>query len=188
MKRVSIGTRHEMPVQPAFIIGTFNEDGSPDFAPITWVSKTYECDRCLIIISMYGTKQTKLNTMRTGLLTVNLVSRDMLPLMDYFGQTSGKDGVKNELEYTWSRAECIDAPTLDDARWVCECEVVSTVPTGESHTFFCRIHNVQLAADAREDDSGIDLTSVDAVVYSGRYQSIGECLGRIGDYYPTRET
>lgn len=31
MKRKSIGTNHEMPIQPAFIIGTYNEDGTPDF-------------------------------------------------------------------------------------------------------------------------------------------------------------
>ena len=44
MKRKSIGARHEMIIQPAFIIGTYNEDKSPDFAPITWVSKTCEQD------------------------------------------------------------------------------------------------------------------------------------------------
>ena len=35
MKRKSIGTSHEMIVQPTYIIGTYNEDGTPDFAPIT---------------------------------------------------------------------------------------------------------------------------------------------------------
>lgn len=34
MKRKSIGTNHEMPIQPAFIIGTYNEDGTPDFGSI----------------------------------------------------------------------------------------------------------------------------------------------------------
>ena len=75
MKRKSIGARHEMIVQPTFIIGTFNQDGTPDFAPITWVSKTCEeDDTCLIVISMYGTKQTKQNVLRTGQLTVNLAT------------------------------------------------------------------------------------------------------------------
>lgn len=94
MKRKSIGARHEMIVQPTFIIGTFNQDGTPDFAPITWVSKTCEeGDTCLIVISMYGTKRTKQNVLRTGQLTVNLATTGMLPLVDYFGQTSGKEGL-----------------------------------------------------------------------------------------------
>ena len=40
VKRKSIGTHFSMCVQPAFIIGTNNEDGTHNFAPITWVSVT----------------------------------------------------------------------------------------------------------------------------------------------------
>lgn len=184
MKRRSIGTRHEMPIQPAFIIGTYNEDHTPNFAPITWVSESCEQgDDYLIVISMWGTKKTKQNVQRTGQFSINLVSRDLLMLMDYFGQTSGKDGVKDALSYTWSNALCIDAPTLDETRWVCECEVVQTVTTGESDTFFCKVKNVQIDERIDVDGFGIDLTKLDPVIYSGHYQSIGDYLGTIGDYY-----
>lgn len=188
MKRRSIGKRHEMPVQPAFIIGTYNEDGTPDFAPITWVSKTYEKDDdCLIIISMYGTKKTKQNVLRTGQLSINLVSTDMLELMDYFGQTSGKLGVKNAIPYTYDKATYVYAPTLDLSRWVCECEVAEVVNTGESDTFFCRVKNVQVDEQIDVDINGIDLTVFDPVIYSGNYQSIGKYLGSIGDFYSKKE-
>ena len=61
-----------MCVQPAFIIGTSNEDGSYNFAPITWVSITSENgDDYLLVISMFGTKRTKQNVIRTGKLSVN---------------------------------------------------------------------------------------------------------------------
>lgn len=40
VKRKSIGTHFSMCVQPAFIIGTNNEDGTHNFAPITWISVT----------------------------------------------------------------------------------------------------------------------------------------------------
>ena len=184
MKRKSIGVRHEMIVQPAFIIGTYNEDGTPDFAPITWVSKTCEKDDdYLIVISMYGTKKTKQNVHRTKQFSINLVSTDMLMLMDYFGQTSGNDGIKDAIPYTYGKGFCADAPTLDLSRWVCECEVVQTVTTGESDTFFCRVKNVQVDERIDVDTRGIDLTAFDPVIYSGNYHSIGEFLGEIGDYY-----
>jgi hypothetical protein len=35
MKRISIGPRHEMIVQPTLMIGTYRADKSPDFAPVT---------------------------------------------------------------------------------------------------------------------------------------------------------
>ena len=190
MKRKSIGTRHEMIVQPTFIIGTFQEDGSPDFAPITWVSKTCERDsdhQNLIIISMYGTKQTKQNVQRTGQLCINLATREMLHLVDYFGQTSGKDGKKDAIPYTWEKAVCVEAPTLTQSPWVCECEVAQSVTTGESDTFFCRVRNVQVDERIDADIWGLDLTELDPVIYSGKYHSIGECLGEIGDYYKVQE-
>lgn len=184
MKRKSIGARHEMIVQPTFIIGTYNEDGTPDFAPITWVSKTCEeGDTCLIVISMYGTKKTKLNVLRTGQLAINLATTKMLPLVDYFGQSSGKEGLKDTLPYAWGKAVCIEAPTLDESPWVCECQVSSRVTTGESDTFFCRIKNVQVAEGIDVDGWGVNLMDFDPVIYSGDYHSVGSHLGALGDFY-----
>lgn len=97
IKRKSIGTHFSMCVQPAFIIGTNNEDGTHNFAPITWVSITNEKENdYLLIISMSGTKRTKQNVIRTGVLSVNLVSTDMIELMDYFGTHHAKDGKRME--------------------------------------------------------------------------------------------
>lgn len=95
IKRKSVGTHFSMCVQPAFIIGTNNEDGTHNFAPITWVSITGEKeDDYLLTISMFGTKRTKQNVIRTGILSVNLVSTDMLELMDYFGTHHAEDEKK----------------------------------------------------------------------------------------------
>jgi len=38
MKRKSVEPKFSMCVQPSFIIETNNEDGSYNFAPITWVT------------------------------------------------------------------------------------------------------------------------------------------------------
>lgn len=186
MKRKSVNPNFSMCVQPAFIIGTKNEDGSDNFAPITWVSATCkEGDEYLLVISMFGTKRTKQNVIRTGLLSVNLVSRKMLPLMDYFGTKHAKDGKKNGITYGVSRGTAIDVPTLDESPWVYECEVASSVETGDSTTFFCHIRNIQM--DERlcpKDVFDIDLTVLDPVIYSGKYHSIGNLLGEIGDFVP----
>lgn len=184
IKRKSVGTHFSMCVQPAFIIGTNNDDGTPNFAPITWVSITNERDNdYLLTISMFGTKRTKQNVIRTGILSVNLVSTDMLPLMDYLGTRHAKDGAKDGIPYAVSRGEVVDVPVLDASRWVYECEVTNTVETGQSTTFFCRIRNIQI--DERlecADLFDVDLTKLDPVIYSGMYHSIGGLLGRIGDF------
>ena len=183
-KRRSVDPIYSMCVQPAFIIGTNNEDGTANFAPITWVSVTHEeGDGYLMVISMFGTKMTKKNVLRTGIFSANLVSTDMLPLMDYFGSKHAKDGAKNDMSYKVSRGEIVDVPVLDESRFVYECEVERTVETGDSTTFFCRIRNIQM--DERlvcEDIFDVDLTVLDPVIYSGKYHSIGKMLGNIGDF------
>ena len=181
MKRRSVGTGLSMCVQPAFIIGTNNSDGSHNFAPITWVSVTGEGKDYLLVISMFGTKITKQNVIRDGRLSVNLVNRDLLPLMDYFGTHSAKDGKKDALPYSVGRGEKVDVPVLGDSPWVYECEVANSVQTGESTTFFCRIVNIQIDEKVEVADTfSVDLTKLDPVVYSGMYHSIGENLGGIG--------
>ena len=184
-KRKSVDPVYSMCVQPSFIIGTNNEDGSYNFAPITWVSATQgEDEGYFLVISMFGTKMTKLNVIRTGVFSANLVSKDMLSLMDYFGSKHAKDGKKDDISYGVSRGEVLDVPTLDASRWVYECEVVRSVETGDSTTFFCRIRNIQM--DERlspKDIFDIDLSVLDPVIYSGKYHSLGKVLGNIGDFY-----
>ncbi len=182
--RRSVGKGYSMCVQPAFIIGTDNEDGSHNFAPITWVSVTWERDdEYIIVISMAGGKQTRRNVIRTGKLSVNLVSRDMLELMDYFGAHHASDGKKDGMQYGVCRGETVDVPVLEASRWVYECEVMQNVEIGESITFFCKIKNVQID-DRLEciDTFDVDLTRLDPVIYSGMYHSIGGLLGKIGDF------
>ena len=142
IKRKSVGTHFSMCVQPAFIIGTNNDDGTPNFAPITWVSITNERDNdYLLTISMFGTKRTKQNVIRTGVLSVNLVSTDMLEMMDYFGMHHAADGKKNGISCAVGRGEGVDVPVLESSRWVYECETVHRVEMGESTNFFCKINN-----------------------------------------------
>ena len=184
MKRKSVDPIYSMCVQPSFIIGTRNEDGSDNFAPITWVSATHEeGDGYLLVISMSVTKRTKQNVIRTGLFSANLVSTEMLPLMDYFGSKHGKDGKKDDIQYGVSRGEVLDVPTLDESPWVYECEVSKSVETGDSTTFFCRIRNIQM--DERLSPKNIfdvDLTVLNPVIYSGRYHNLDRMLGEIGDF------
>lgn len=180
-KRKSMGIQHSMCVQPAFIIGTYDEEGNVNFAPITWVSVTWDTDHYMLVISMFGSKKTKQNVIKTKQLSANLVSTNMLYLVDYFGSNSGKTGIMDKISYKYCNGKILPVPTLDLSKWVYECEVKKIVQTGDSDTFFCDIKNVQIDNDI-DISNGIDLTLFDPVVYSGQYHSIGKNLGKIGDF------
>ena len=184
VKRRSVAPIYSMCVQPAFIIGTNNEDGTANFAPITWISVTQEKDDgYMLVISMYGSKRTKQNVLRTGVFSANLVSVDMLPLMDYFGSRHASDGPKDGVMYEAGRGEVLDVPVLEQSRWIYECEVARIVETGNSTSFFSPVRNIQM--DERlscRDPFDVDLTVLDPVIYSGKYHSLGKLLGDIGDF------
>lgn len=132
---------------------------------------------------MFGTKRTKQNVIRTGVLSVNLVSTDMIELMDYFGTHHAKDGKKDGISYDVGRGEIVDVPVLEASRWIYECEVVQSIEIGESTTFFCRIRNIQIEEQMEcKDTLDVNLTKLEPVIYSGMYHSIGKLLGKIGDF------
>ncbi len=185
-RRKSFKGQFSMCVQPTFLIGTYDENQIPNFAPITWLSVTWDTDQHLLIISMLGSKKTKKNILLTKQFSANLVSTDMLHLVDYFSSCSGNDGIKNEISYDFSQGEVLQVPTLDQSKWVYECEVRQVVQTGDSDTFFCNIRNIQI--DERIDlTKRLDLTQLDPVIYSGKYHSIKNCLGDMGDFYSRAE-
>ena len=74
----------------------------------------------------------------------------------------------------------MEAPTLDDSPWVCECELASRMTTEESDTFLCRVKNVRAAEGIDVDGLGVDLTNFDPVIYSGDCHSPGNIRGPSG--------
>lgn len=177
-------------VQPTFLIGTYNEDGVPNFCPITWVSVTWDDDHYLLILSMNGKKKTKDNIAREGVLTANLVSTDMLDLLDYFGHRTALDGPKDGIRYECEEALSIHAPTLKKSRFIYECQVEKIVPWVDTDTYFCRILKVQ-ALEGATDDSltdlmALDLMALDPVIYSGNYYSLARRLGEMGEFDPLK--
>ena len=184
MKRISLIGSRSLCVQPTFLIGTYDENGVANFAPITWVSVTWGESGFQLVISMNGVKKTKQNLAVRPMLSANLVSCDMLEMVDYYGHRSGQDGAKDNHAYDVSVGTVLDVPTLDASRWVYECEARNVASVSDTDTYFCLIRNVQVA-DVGIDVDHIDLTKLEPVIYSGDYHSIGQHLGQIGDFLPT---
>ena len=195
MKRINTTEGYGTHIQPVFLIGTYNEDGFPNFCPITWVSSTWDNDHGLMVISMNGAKKTKENIARTGIFSANLVSTDMLELLDYFGSCTALDAPKNTLPYEYEDGHVLRVPTLNASRKVFECEVVNTFETSDTTTYFCISKNCQVieglsskAQDIEGMGSGVqNITLLEPVVYSGRYFKVGEFLGEMGDFYIKEE-
>jgi len=186
MKRINSDKGYTTHLQPVFIIGTYNEDGSPNFCPITWVTSSHDGPQGLMVISMNGPKKTKKNIARTGVLSANLVSIDMLEMLDYFGSHTGLDAPKNALPYEYEDGYVLNVPTLNISRRVFECQVVNTFETSDTITYFCKSMNRQEIEGLCGKKEDTDL--LEPLVYTGRYHKLGEYLGEMETFYKTKET
>ena len=185
MKRIDSNYDYSTHIQPVFLIGTYNEDGSPNFCPITWVTTTWDNDHSLMVINMNGSKKTKDNIARTNLLSANLVSTDMFELLDYFGSCTGIDAPKNALPYEYEDGHVLHVPTLNVSRRVFELEVLNTFETSDTTTYFCRSKNRQQIEGVNGNHE--DVALLEPVVYTGRYFKAGEFLGEMGEFYKKGE-
>jgi flavin reductase (DIM6/NTAB) family NADH-FMN oxidoreductase RutF len=167
--------------QPVYIIGTSNPDGTPDFCIITWIGFVWDKNPHLMLC-IGGSKRTKDNIFRTGEFSANLVSRDILQLADYFGNSKGENGPKDALPYEYSAGKKIQAPVLQSSRWIFECTVEKTVNLDGSDIFISKIDNIQTDENLKDiDKEMIDLKALDPVLYAPyNYYSVGDKLGECG--------
>ena len=164
--------------QPMFIIGTQNSDHTANFCVITWIGFSFDAGPC-IMVTMAGGKKTKDNIFREGKFSANLVNEDLIWLADYFGCTSGRNGLKNQKEYAYKWGDTLEVPVLEESNWVYECEVKNTYEQDGSHLFIAEIKNIQIAEELKDMDmTRIDLKKLKPVIYSpNQYYSIGEKIG-----------
>lgn len=170
--------------QQLFLVGTYNEDGSANFAPISWVSYTWGSPACLVL-SMFGNKRTKDNIARDGFLTATIVTPDMLALVEDLGgpPVADKGAAVTARGYAIEKARTVAAPLIAGSKFSYECQVRETLQIGDTHTYFAEIKEVNVSEEILKLDF-FDLREINPVVYSpGHYFTIGEHLGKIGDFH-----
>lgn len=167
--------------QQAFLIGTYNEDHTENFAPISWISYTAGEKSCLVI-SIGGDKKTRRNIERTGLLSATVLTPDLLPFAECCNDYTRNDDLLKKVKPVYCPGNVLDVPLIKGAKWSYECKVIHTVTLGESRTYFAEFAKVNVRPDIQKLDF-IDLREIDPIIYAHyHYFNVGEHLGEIGDY------
>jgi len=166
-----------------YLIGTRNDDGQPNFCPITWISFVWHGGPH-IVLNVGGPKKTRENILREGAFTANLVSTDLIWLADYFGCSSAYDGPKDQMAYAWEWGQRVEAPVLAQSKWVFECRVSRTVELDGGYTFISKVENIQIDSQLVDMDLAcIDLLKLDPAIYAPyNYYCLGGKLGNTGEW------
>jgi len=183
VEKISISPEWVFSPQPMYIIGTKNEDETPNFCIITWLGFSYDGSPHLMM-TVGGSKLTKTNILRESKFSANMITEDNLWLADYFGNTNGEDGIKNKLPYSYQWGESVDVPVIDECHWSYECEVTRVIELEGAHLFLASIKNIQIDKEYESMDmKKIDLTQIHPAIYAPyNYFSVGNKLGEMGDW------
>lgn len=183
MEKISVAPDWVFSPQPMYIIGTKNENGSPNFCVITWIGFSFDKTPHLMM-TVGGSKQTKTNILREKKFSANMVTEDILWLADYFGNTSGVRREKNDVPYNYAWGSAGDVPLIEECHWAYECEVSRVLELDGAHLFLAEIKNIQIDKEYEGMDmKKIDLAKIRPAVYAPyNYFSIGEKLGEMGEW------
>ena len=132
-----------------------------------------------ILVSMSKGHYTNQGIRESRKLSVNLVSREMLPKADYVGSVSGASVDKSEaFEYHWGEN---GTPVIDTSPLTMECDVVDIYETEGFDNFICSIANTYAAPDVLDADGKLDYTRLKPVLFefpTYSYLATGEIIGK----------
>lgn len=132
-----------------------------------------------ILVSMSKNHYTNQGIKDSKKLSINLVSREMLPKADYVGSVSGASVDKsNVFEYHWGEN---GTPVIDASPLTMECDVVNIYETEGFDNFICSVANTYAAPDVLDADGKLDYTRLKPVLFefpTYSYMATGEVIGR----------
>lgn len=132
-----------------------------------------------ILVSMSDKHYTNQGIRQSKKLSVNLVSREMLPKADYVGSVSGASVDKSEVfSFHWGEN---GTPVIDASPLTMECEVVDIYKTEGFDNFICSVVNTYAAPEVLDADGKPDYTRLKPVLFdfpTYSYIATGEIIGK----------
>jgi flavin reductase (DIM6/NTAB) family NADH-FMN oxidoreductase RutF len=175
LMRKNFGAKPMLYPMPVFIIGTYNEDGTPNAMNAAWGGMA---DTELVSICL-GEHRTTRNIFARKSFTVSMADAANVVGADYVGIVSGDTAPDKVAKAGWhtTRSEFVDAPLFDELPMALECEFVSY--DDDSGLLIGKVINV--CADERIlTDGVIDLTKFRPITYDPcghGYYALGEKVG-----------
>ncbi len=175
MEKKNIGNILALYPKPMTIVGAY-VDGK-----VNWlvVGHTGIIGHDCILVSMSDKHYTNQGIKKTKKLSINLVSREMLPKADYVGSVSGHDVDKSEV-FDYHVGEN-GTPIIDASPLTMECDVVDIQEAEGFDNFICTVANTYASPEVLTQDDKLDYTRLKPVLFefpTYSYLATGEVIGK----------
>ena len=175
----SFGQKPWMLPQPVLIIGTYNQDGTPNAMNAAWAG---QWDAKEIMISM-GSHATTENLARCPEFTVAFATKDTLVASDFVGIVSAKNDPEKMQKTGWTvlKSENVNAPVFTDFPMTMECRILRKIDVSEEGYYIvAEIVNILVDEKYIGDDGKPDVAKMSLITYEPihhGYVALGERVG-----------
>ena len=175
----SFGQKTWMLPQPVLIIGTYNQDGTPNAMNAAWGG---QWDAKEIMISM-GAHATTENLARCPEFTIAFATKATLVASDFVGIVSAKNDPEKMQKTGWTalKSEHVNAPVFTDFPMTMECRILRKIDESEEGYYIvAEIVNILVDEKYIGDDGKPDVTKMGLITYEPihhGYVALGERVG-----------
>lgn len=175
MNKKNIGNLLALYPKPMTVVGTEIE------GKVNWlvVGHTGIIGHDRILVSMNKQHYSNRGIRKSKKLSINLVSREMLPKADYVGSVSGASVDKSDV-FDYHIGEN-GTPVIDISPLTMECNVVDIYETDGFDNFICAVINTYAAPDVLDSNGKLDYTRLKPVLFefpTYSYLATGEIIGK----------
>lgn len=162
---------------PVFIVGTYDENGTPDAMNAAW-GGIYDTNQVMVCLA--DDHKTTDNIKKTKAFTVSFATSSTVVPCDYVGIVSAKD-VPDKFAragFHATKSEFVNAPVIEELPMTVECKLVKF---NEDGICVGEIVNVSADESILDENGKVDVKKLDPIIYDSvthAYWNFGEKVGR----------
>ncbi len=176
--RKNFGAKEMCYPMPVFIIGTYNEDGTPNAMNAAWGGVTEEAQLTICVDAEHKTAK---NVIERKAFTVSMGTAKYVNACDYVGIVSGNKEPDKfaKAGFHATKSQFVDAPLIDELPMALECEMISYDP--ESCHLVGKVINVCVDAAYLDEHGKVNVAKLQPITFDPvhhNYLALGEEVGK----------
>lgn len=175
--RKNFGVKTWLYPMPVLIVGTYDEDGTPNAMNAAW-GGVYDTNQVMVCLA--DDHKTTENIKKTGAFTLSFATAATVVPCDYVGIVSAND-VPDKFAragFHATKSEYVNAPLIDELPMAVECKLIKF---NEDGICIGQIVNVSADESILDENGKIDAKRLDPIIYDSvthAYWGLGNKVGQ----------
>lgn len=170
---------------PVVIVAAFDKNGKADACTLAFYMPSSHHPPCVTIgINATAKRKTLKSILSSGAFSVGYPSADQVSVADFLGIGSGEDGNKlATVNWTFTTAEKVHAPIINEIPLSLECRVINTVTPGGHTLITGEIMNIVASPGVLDEKGRIIMEKFHPIIYDEEQRRYLVCGEKIADAF-----